>query len=181
MEEFQARLEAILFQYGEPVPVKKLMKLLGLGSGDFEKLLSDWAVGLEQNPERGLVLLQKEDKIQLVTKPALHSLIQELVQEEFREEVTPAAVETLAVVAYLGPIPKSAIDYIRGVNSSFTLRNLLVRGLVERKALPEKGNIYHYEITFDFLKHIGLERIQELPEYQKYSNLLKEFEVEYQQ
>lgn len=176
MGEFQAKLEAILFQYGEPMSIKKITKLLDMEQSDFEKRLSEWNRILDESPARGLTLMQKEDKIQLVTKPNLHSLMQKLIHEEFREELTPAGIETLAVIAYLGPIPKSTIDYIRGVNSSFTLRNLLVRGLIERQIMSEKSNVYHYRITFDFLKHMGLKRAEELPEYEKYSNLLKEFE-----
>ncbi len=177
MMELQAKLEAILFQYGEPMPVKKIIGLLGVERNDFQALLSEWTEALENNPARGLALMQKEDRIQLVTKPDFHSLTQKMIQEEFREELTPTAVETLAVVAYLGPLPKSTIDYVRGVNSSFTLRNLLVRGLVERKAEAEKSNVYHYQVTFDFLRHMGLGRVEELPEYEKYVNLLKEFEL----
>ncbi len=177
MPKSQAKLEAVLFQYGEPMPTEKIMKLLELNQEEFEKLLAESNKNLENNPERGLILIKKEDRVQLVTKPEFHSLIQKLVQEEFREELTQTAIETLAIVAYLSPIPKSLIDYIRGVNSNFTLRSLLIRGLIERRAEVKKGNVYHYEASFDFLKHMGIEQIKELPEYEKYKNILKDFEL----
>ncbi len=177
MAEFQAKLEAILFQYGEPMPVKKLTGLLGVREDAFEEILSEWGAALAADPARGLALMRKEDKLQLVTKADFQSLTQKMIQEEFREELTPTSVETLAIAAYLGPLPKSTIDYIRGVNSSFTLRNLLVRGLVERKIGGGKSNVFHYSVSFDFLRHMGLSRVEELPEYEKYANLLKEFEL----
>ncbi|MEK7086926.1 MAG: SMC-Scp complex subunit ScpB [Patescibacteria group bacterium] len=173
----QAQLEVLFFHYGEPLPIKKIMKVLNLKEAECEKLLSEWDAALNQAPERGLTLLRKEDKIQLVTKPEFQNISQKLIQEEFKEEISPAAVETLAIVAYLGPLPRATIDYIRGVNSSFILRNLLMRGLIERNFKQEKSNAYHYEVSFDFLKHMGLTRIEELPEYEKYNNFMKNLEL----
>jgi chromosome segregation and condensation protein ScpB len=66
------------------------------------------------------------------------------------------------------------IDFIRGVNSSYILRNLLMRGLIERE---RSSNTYNYKITFDFLKHLGLNSVNELPEYEKYKNILEEYET----
>ena len=95
------------------------------------------------------------------------------VKDEFRESLTPAALETLALVAYLSPVTRATIDYIRGVNSSYSMRNLSLRGLVERG--EEKGASFRYSPTQDFLKHIGISNIKMLPEYDRYHTLLETF------
>ena len=106
------------------------------------------------------------------------NISEKLAKEEFKEDLTPAALETLSVVAYLGPMPRSMIDYVRGVNSSFMLRNLLMRGLVERTLSEKRKNVYEYRVSFDFLKHMGIGTIGELPEYEKYKNILASFETQ---
>ena len=72
-----------------------------------------------------------------------------------------------------GPSPE--IDYVRGVNSSFILRNLLLRGLIERRE-EKKGALYQYEASFDFLKHLGLRKVKDLPEYETYRGMLTRFQ-----
>lgn len=174
---FQAQLEAFLFHYGEPVGLKKVMRFFDLEENDCRKLLDEWEGKLAENPERGLTLLRNAGEIQLVTKPELQNVTQKLIEEEFKEELSGAATETLAIIAYLGPLPRAKIDYIRGVNSSFTLRNLLVRGLIQRETASEGGNVYEYRVSFDFLKHMGLSKIEELPEYEKYRDFVKNLEM----
>ena len=100
---------------------------------------------------------------------------QALIQDEFREELSPAGLEVLTLIAYLGPVPRSTVDYIRGVNSSFTLRNLVVRGLVERDPETSRGNLYAYRTTALFLRHLGLARAADLPEYDDYRAKLMTF------
>ncbi len=177
----EAALEALLFHYGEPIAIKNIAKFLNLKKEACESTIDEYGKKLEENPERGLILLKKEDKIQLVTKPEFKEIAQKLIEEEFKQELSPASLETLTIIAYLGPIPRATIDYIRGVNSSFTLRNLYLRGLVERNIKEGKGNIYYYRASFDFLKHMGLTKQEELPEYEKYKNILESFEIQTQQ
>lgn len=177
MDKKIAELEALLFQYGEPIEFKKIAKLLKLNEEEAKDLVDVFGEKLRQSGERGLALLRQEDKVQLVTKPDFQHLNEEFIKEEFREELTPASLEALAIIAYLGPIPRSTIDFIRGVNSSFILRSLLVRGLILREPNRQKRNVYDYRISFDFLKHIGLTKQSELPEYEKYKSLLQRFEI----
>lgn len=173
-----AELEALLFYYGEPIALKKIAGFLNLSEGECEKLIKELKTEYQNNSRRGLTILFQEKRIQLATKEIFRSLGQKLSEEEFRQELSPASLETLAIIAYFGPMPRSIIDYIRGVNSSFTLRSLLMRGLVDRETNSEKGNIYQYQISFEFLKHMGLEKISDLPEYEKYKEALKRFEFQ---
>lgn len=171
-----AALEALFFYYGEPLDVKKISKLLDIKESEGDMLIKELSEKIEADEKSGLTLLKDGNFYQLVTKPSVAWLGKKLIQEEFKEELTPAALETLSIIAYLGPAPRSTIDYVRGVNSSFILRNLLVRGLVERRVQATRKNVFEYSVSFDCLKHLGLEKIEDLPEYEKYKNILTNFE-----
>jgi len=173
-----AALEAILFTYGEPISIKEIAKRLNLNETDCYNLVEKYNFELNNDAKRGLMLLWNNNCIQLATKPDFQNLIQDFIKEEFRETLTPAALETLAIVAYLGPVPRSIIDQIRGVNSSFILRSLLVRGLIEKSTNPEHSNIYYYDLSSDALKHFGVSKKEELPDYQNYKDILDKFTVE---
>ena len=77
-------------------------------------------------------------------------------------------METIAIIAYKGPLTRLDIEYVRGVNSSFIIRNLLMRGLVERVENPKDARSYLYKVSFDFLKHLGVTGIEDLPQYQEF-------------
>lgn len=175
-EEKIAALEALLFQYGEQIQIKKISSLLGLKEDECKNLIDAFSESLSKEERRGLMLLVNGNFIQLVTKPIFQFINEKITQEEFRSELTPAGLETLSIIAYLGPIPRSTIDYVRGVNSSFTLRNLLVRGLIEREQSAERKNMYEYYVSSNFLKHIGVASVNNLPEYQKYKDILTKVE-----
>lgn len=176
-EEKIAALEALLFQYGEQISIRKLSLLIGVKEDECRNLVSVFSESLVGEEKRGLMLLASGDSVQLVTKPSFQFVNERITQEEFRSELTPAALETISIVAYLGPLSRATIDYVRGVNSSFTLRNLLVRGLVERGQSAERKNMYEYRVSADFLKHMGLGNVSELTEYQKYKDILTRFEL----
>lgn len=162
-----AELEALLFHYGEPVELKKISKILNLKENEVADLVNSYE-------GQGLMILRQGERVQLVTKPEHKGIAEELIKEEFREELTPASLETLAIVAYLGPVPRSTIDFVRGVNSSFVLRSLLMRGLIERELNPHRQNVYDYRVSFDFLRHMGLGSQSELPGYEKYKDIYKD-------
>lgn len=171
-------LEAILFVYGEALKISRIAELLAVTEEEVGKGLSTLKDEMKSQ-NRGLDLIISGDKAMLVTKPELGEIVQKLVKDEFDSELTPAALETLSIVSYLGPISRAEIDYIRGVNSSFILRNLMIRGLIQKdqtKNLDSKfSNSTQYDITFDFLRHIGVNSREELPEHEKYRGLLKGF------
>ena len=173
ISENTARLEALLFYYGEPIHMKKICAILDLKDKEFEEVLEVLSTKLEHDGERGLFILQKEGLIQLVTKPIFGEVLQKIVEKDLKEELTPTAVETLSIIAYIGPLGRAELDYIRGVNSSFILRSLVLRGLVWRRESKRRGGFYDYEVSFDFLKHVGLGGAAELPEYDKYQKILQ--------
>jgi segregation and condensation protein B len=121
-----AQLEAILFWKAEPVSIKKLADLLKVGPESIKEGLKELGDKLQG---RGLTLVQTDDEVMLGTAKELSSLIEQLTKEELTRDLGKAGLETLSIVLYQGPISRADIDYIRGVNSQFILRNLLIRGL----------------------------------------------------
>ena len=170
MENLDKRIEAILFIHGEPVSLERLVKILAGSKTDMQEALNELDRRLTGT---ALTLVWHKDTVQLATRPAFAKDTQTLIKEEVSSEISRAAAETLAVVAYKGPLARAGIDYIRGVNSSYTLRNLLIRGLIERKTNPKDSRTYIYQVSADFLKFLGLSRIEELPEY---ADFTKQFE-----
>ncbi|MBI4225098.1 MAG: SMC-Scp complex subunit ScpB [Candidatus Sungbacteria bacterium] len=156
-------IEALLFMHGEPMKLKELGQLLELS----EEEISDGVHQLaHEYTDRGLVLVQKDGAVEIGSHPDAHAYVEKLVKSEFTEGLSRSGLETLAIVAYKGPLSRPEIDYIRGVNSSFTLRNLLMRGLIERIEHPRDARAYQYRISFQFLEHFGLSKLEELPEYE---------------
>ncbi|MFA5084146.1 MAG: SMC-Scp complex subunit ScpB [Candidatus Paceibacterota bacterium] len=166
-------LESLLFIYGEPIDAKRAAGLMEIKKEELEEIIGVFENQLKTDGSRGLALNRIGDQIQLATKPDFHKLGEKIIKEEIKENLTPAALETLSIVAYNGPMARSMVDYLRGVNSSYILRNLLVRGLVERYPDPERPYIFLYNVSFEFLKHMGLSKQEELPEYPKFQELLK--------
>ena len=92
-----------------------------------------------------------------------------MVKSEIQENLSKASLEVLSIVAYRGPVTRAEVEAIRGVNCSFTLRALLMRGLLGRIENPKDNRSYIYKISFDFLKKMGLERIEQLPDFETLS------------
>ena len=157
-------IESLLFTSGHPLSQKKMAEILGILESDVEKSLKELAVDYEQN-SRGLRLVFFDNKVQLVIAPESKEAMEKLVKSEFEEELSQAALETLAIVAYRGPVSRTAIENLRGVNCSFILQSLAIRGLIDKKNNPKDGRSYIYNVTFDFLKHLGLNQIEDLPNY----------------
>ena len=177
IEQIAAQIEAVLFVHGEAMGIGKLAKLLNVEKEEIVKAVQ-YLRGAGAQTNRGTTILENNDRVELVTKKEFSDLIQALTKQEVKEALTPAALETLSIIAYAGPMTRAEIEYIRGVNSSFTVRNLLIRGLVERTIDPERQNAYLYFPSNDFLKHLGLTRINELPEYARYHDLRATFETQ---
>jgi len=157
-----AKIEAILFWKGEPVKIKKLAEILSVEISAIEENLKV----LEQKLSgRGLTLQRLEDEVTLGSHSEMSGLIEKMVKEELVRDLGKAGLETLTIILYKGPVKRSEIDYIRGVNSQFILRNLLIRGLVERVTDPKDERSYLYKPTFDLLSHLGISKIEDLPEF----------------
>jgi len=135
----QGKLEALLYLLGEPVKVKKLSDILGVKTKEVNEMAEELAESLK-NETRGLHLVISGDSVQLTTKPSLSTLLSKIAQDELDSGLTPASMETLSIIAYLGPCRRSLVEQIRGVNSSFILRSLQSSShlLVKRRNLQPR-------------------------------------------
>jgi segregation and condensation protein B len=175
-----AQLEAILFWKAEPISIKKLADLLKVGPESVKEGLKELE---EKLKGRGLTLVQTDEEVMLGTAKELSPLIEQLTKDELNRDLGKAGLETLSIILYQGPISRADIDYIRGVNSQFIIRNLLIRGLVERVDNPQDARSFLYQTTLSLLSHLGLSKKEDLPEYTKirediesYKNAAKETE-----
>ena len=158
----ETKLEAILFFKNEPLSIKKLAEILKAKEGE----VKDAIFNLKRNLEgRGIVLQEKDDEISLGTAREYSALIENLQKEELSKELSKASLEARSIVLYKGGANRAEIDYIRGVNSSFTLRALSVRGLVERITDPRDARRFFYRPSFGLLSYLGIKSIEELPEF----------------
>jgi len=122
---------------------------------------------------RGVTLIRTETEVSLAVAPAVSSVIESAYIED--KEVGDAGLEVLAIILYRGASTKSRIDYIRGVNTSSTIRTLLARGLIERTSNPSDSREYLYRPTTELLAHLGLTRVEDLPNYDKIAATLTDF------
>ena len=167
-----AKIEAILFSKGEPVQITKLAQLIGLSLDDMKSAISALKSELSN---RGITLVINDDEVCLGTNPLMAETIAKLTREELDRDLGKAGLETLSIVLYEGPISRAEIDYIRGVNSQFILRNLLIRGLIERIDNPTDARSFLYKPTLDLLAHLGVSEIKDLPEYEKVRGDIQSF------
>jgi len=174
-----AQIEGLLFWQAEPQKVETLSQNLGVTETEISAALTELEQSLTMRGPatagRGLRLITKNDEYTLGTAPELGELLARLAKEELKTDLGHAGLETLTVVLYRGPVAKSEIDYIRGVNSSHTLRHLLVRGLIVKKPNPTDARSMLYEPTFDLLSLLGLTRLDELPEFETMKKQIDNF------
>jgi segregation and condensation protein B len=173
------KIEAILFFKGEPVSRKKLADILNVGQTE----INDGIEKLKENLQnRGVVLVENDNEIALGTAPELSKLIEHLQKEELSKDLSKASLETLSIVLYKNGVSRAEIDYIRGVNSSFTLRALSVRGLVEKTIDTKYSRRYIYRPSFELLSYMGVKSVEELPDWGDLNNSMlvaaKNFEEE---
>ncbi len=171
----ESKIEAILFYKAEPVRIRDLSKIIGEDEASVKESLA----GLEKSlTGRGLGLVWKDDAVALATSPLAKNLVEKLLKEDLEKDLGKAGLETLSIVLYMGPVKRSDIDYVRGVNSTFILRNLLVRDLVEKIENPRDQRSFLYRPTFKLLSYLGIPRVEELPEYEKTKLEIESFKKE---
>ena len=156
------QIEAILFWKAEPMSIKKLASILGTDESSIKKGIETLTGTLTG---RGITLVRTDTEVTLGTAQEFAPLIEQLTKDELVRDLGKAGLETLSIILYQGPISRADIDYIRGVNSQFIIRNLLVRGLVERIENPTDARSYMYTSSIELLSHLGLSSLSELPEY----------------
>lgn len=156
-------IESILFAAARPMTLRKLADLTKAELEDVKKAVADLTERLDE--ASGLMLQNYGNEVELVTKPEAAEIVKAVIKDDEQGELTRASLEALTILAYRGPMTRPELEQIRGVQSSLILRNLMIRGLVEQKEDERLGQPT-YAITFDFLKHLGLKSVSDLPDYQ---------------
>ena len=156
----EAQLEALLFVAERPLSRREVAVLAGVDRATVDERLGDLEVALAG---RGIRLLLSGDRVELATAPEAGALIARYVGAD-AVRLSPAALETLAIVAYRQPVTKAAIERIRGVDSDYTVRALIHRRLVVEQGRSEApGRPILYGTGFEFLERFGLTSLDELP------------------
>lgn len=171
MNNLEIQIEAILFWKGEPITKKRLSEIL---KADPEEVEASLLKIKENFKDRGFILQEKDDKVVLGTSPEVSGLIEKLQKEELNKDLSKASLETLSIVLYKNGVTRAEIDYIRGVNSSFILRMLSIRGLVEKSVDPKDSRRFIYKPSFELLSYMGLQSLEELPEFKEINNSITE-------
>ena len=160
IELTEAALEALLFVAERPLSRREVAALAGTDRATVDERLGDLEVSLR---DRGIRLLIDGDRVELATAPEGGALVARYVGAD-AVRLSPASLETLAIVAYRQPVTKAAIERIRGVDSDYTVRTLLHRRLVvELGRSDAPGRPYLYGTGFEFLERFGLTSLEELP------------------
>ena len=159
--ELTSLIESLLFVADAPVTPTQLAAALDVEPKAVEEALDQLAVDYQR---RGLRLQRKAGRVQLVTAPEAAPAVERFLGLELSSKLSPAALETLAIVAYRQPVTRAQVEAIRGVNSDSVLRTLINKGLIEEVGrLEQVGRPILYGTTFEFLQYFGLQDLQDLP------------------
>ncbi|MDO8529588.1 MAG: SMC-Scp complex subunit ScpB [bacterium] len=168
LDKLKSIIESLLFLSGEPVKISKLAKIIEVSKEDVENALMLLTADYSSQ-KRGIAIIRKEGEVQMATNPDNAAFADKIIKSDLQEALSGSSLEILSIVAYRGPISRTEIEAIRGVNSTYALRNLLMRGLIERIDNPKDLRGYIYKISFEFLKKLGIDNINKLPDYESLS------------
>ncbi|HTH93153.1 MAG TPA: SMC-Scp complex subunit ScpB [Candidatus Paceibacterota bacterium] len=161
MNNLSQTIESILFATAEEYTVNELSGLLKVSKEEIENALATLAESLEGH---GMMLVRERDSVTLATRAEHAPILETIRKEELQKDLSKASAETLAVVVYKPGATKAEIELIRGVNASYSLRALQIRGLIESKGA---GRAVTYHPTLALLEHYGVSDAGQLPQYQE--------------
>ncbi len=154
-------LEGLLFVAPGPVAPADLAKALEIAPEQVEAGLAELVANLAA---RGVRVQRIGSRVRLVTAPELGSAVQRFLGLALEPPLSPAVLETLAIIAYRQPVTKPQIELVRGVSADHAVRTLLARGLIEEVGRAEGvGRPILYAPTARFLEHFGLTDLASLP------------------
>ncbi|MCY6959992.1 SMC-Scp complex subunit ScpB [Clostridium brassicae] len=167
-------IESLLFVSGEPLAYKEIASIINCSENYTKDLLEEFRKKYELK-DRGLTLININDEYMFVTKSENSDYIQKLLKTNSRQGLSKAALETLAIIVYRQPITRIEIDEIRGVKSDKAIQTLMEKELIKeagRKKVP--GRPIMYATTDEFLKHFGLENLNQMPLLESFIDYDKE-------
>jgi segregation and condensation protein B len=165
------KIESYLFVSGSRMSISELAHVFSVSKNDIENALSELQELLFGH---GIMLLRDGDICTLGTLSTSDEWFADIRKKELSTPLSKGAHETLAIILYQGSATKPEIDYIRGVNSQFMLRNLLIRGLIEKISDSTDKRITRYRPSIDTLKKLGITDINQLPNHDEYTNSINQ-------
>lgn len=168
INQLKSAIEAILFAAGRPVTQKELILSLEISEEDIENIITSMQEEYKQQA-RGIEIIKINQAYQLGTKKELQDVILPVVDKRNKPNLSNAALETLAIIAYNPKISRAEIEAIRGVSADACVYKLLEYGLIEEAGkIDLPGKPMSYRTTDDFLKMFGYASLEELPELPRY-------------
>ncbi len=163
-KHYQAAIEAILFAMGGSVELSTIAEALDLDKAAARQLVEDM-MEKYRSEERGIQIIELEDKYQLCTKKEYYEPLIRIALHPKKPVLTDIMLETLSIIAYKQPVTRAEIEKIRGVKSDFAVNKLLEYDLVrELGRLDAPGRPILFGTTEEFLRSFGVRTLEELPE-----------------
>lgn len=158
-------IESILYTVGsEGIELSNIKKVVDIPTNDIKNILKELASSYANNPDSGLCIKAYGEKYYLLTKEANYDFLAKLIDIKNKNPLTPALLETLAIIAYNQPCTRSKIEDIRNMDPTFAVDRLIELGLIENLGRADTpGNPYLYQVTQKFFELFGIKSIKELP------------------
>lgn len=163
MSEHAKNIEAVLMSEARPLSRNELARLLHVTPAEIESALAELADALAGH---GLVLVRNNQEVALSSSPETSSVVEAARKSNFDRELSRAAAETLALILYRPGISKSEIEFVRGVNASYALRLLHMRGLIEEGKRPGDARVSVFNPSTETLLHFGVAQAAAMPDYE---------------
>ncbi len=167
-KEIIPTLEAIVFSEGGEIPLKEVVRVLGLTQQELSEVVDSY-----NRSGGGLILVQDSKRVVMRVAGNYASAIESYRKNTLSEGISKAGLETLAIVLYKGESTASGVEHIRGVNSGYTLRQLTIRGLLNKSKV---GMSYTYIPSVELLSLLGIVKLDDVPGIEEVREQLKEFE-----
>ena len=168
IEKIKQIIESIMFAVGRDISTKELSSVLEMIPENIEEIIESMRVEFEE-AARGVQIIKVNDGYQLCSRKENYEYIYQIIDKRNKPNLSQAALETLAIIAYNPKITRAEIESIRGVNSDGTIYKLLDHNLIEDAGrLDAPGRPTTYQVTKEFLRMFGYTSLEELPELPRY-------------
>lgn len=161
--ELESKIESFLFFKGELQTMWEIAVAMRVDPAEVPPAI---LILEEKLKGRGVTLVRHGESVMLGTTPEMSQFFEELRKEELNKELSKAALETLSIILYKDSVTRSEINFIRGVNSGYILRNLEIRGLVDRVSHKTDARMYVYKPSLELLSYLGVSSVSELPQFE---------------
>lgn len=173
MIEAEAVIEAVLFAAGEAVPLKSIAEALEQDKNTAKALIKN-LIDKYKSEKRGIAIIEVGDSFQMCTNPDYFENIKKLYSAPKKKSLTPALLETLAIIAYKQPITRAAVEEIRGVSAEHAVNRLMEYNLVvERGRLDAPGKPILFGTSDEFLKYFGFSSLNAMPDINASEDIFK--------